>query len=389
MDSANKRLGVGARITEILVREASFAALKEILTGNDFTRTRPYKASSPWQAAEKARAEGPSLTQAFHERASTKTSHTRPIMHDVVAMANTEGGTIYVGVNPDMQVTVHGVERPEEAVRMLKSDLQRSIEPPLDVEFEVLPSHDRGIIVIRVPEGDAPPYVYTPTCQVYVRNERRTDLAHRDDIISLVRKSLGAEVLPRETRRTSTSAESLPTPRPQPEWVEERPAPVPTTPQQERRDRDRWREPAARQEPPQETRRLGELSTAPPERPRSPLLANLPPEKIKGQIRPMVDWGAAAAGEDAELRDAERESPLVMERLEEIEEVVEEVPAIDVTTIEGEGRGRRSRRRSRASEAQPHLVPEAQPESVAGAAPVEETPPAKPSRSRSRRRKPR
>jgi len=58
-DSANKRLGVGARVTEILVKEVSFNALKEILTGNDFTRTRPYRGASPWDFADRARAEGP------------------------------------------------------------------------------------------------------------------------------------------------------------------------------------------------------------------------------------------------------------------------------------------------------------------------------------------
>src|SRR5205823_12003903 len=91
VDSANKRLGVGARITEIMVREPSFAALKEILTGNDFTRTRPYRGPSAWEFVERAREEGPNTVQSFHERAATKTSRTRPILHDIVAFANTKG----------------------------------------------------------------------------------------------------------------------------------------------------------------------------------------------------------------------------------------------------------------------------------------------------------
>src|SRR5690349_14547229 len=109
MDSANKRLGVGARVTEILVKEASFAAFREILVGDDFTRIRPYRAVSAWEFAERARAEGPNMVQSFHERAMTKASRTRPILHDIAAFANTGGGNVYVGVTPDPRVAVHGV----------------------------------------------------------------------------------------------------------------------------------------------------------------------------------------------------------------------------------------------------------------------------------------
>ena len=34
----------------------------------------------------------------------TKTSRTRPILHDIIAFANTNGGTVYVGVNPNVNV---------------------------------------------------------------------------------------------------------------------------------------------------------------------------------------------------------------------------------------------------------------------------------------------
>jgi len=51
----NKRLGVGARITEVLVKDATFASLKELLTSTDFTRTRPFRASAGWSEIEQAR----------------------------------------------------------------------------------------------------------------------------------------------------------------------------------------------------------------------------------------------------------------------------------------------------------------------------------------------
>src|SRR5207247_11026777 len=104
--------------------------------------------ATAWDFAERARAEEPNSIQSFHERAMTKTSRTRPILHDIIAFANTNGGTIYVGVNPNANVAVHGVERPEDDVRLLKGDLQRSIEPSLDVKFDIKQSGGRAVILV-------------------------------------------------------------------------------------------------------------------------------------------------------------------------------------------------------------------------------------------------
>jgi hypothetical protein len=40
-----KRLGVGERVTEFLLPEVSFEALRELFLGDDFTRSRPYRAT--------------------------------------------------------------------------------------------------------------------------------------------------------------------------------------------------------------------------------------------------------------------------------------------------------------------------------------------------------
>ena len=208
-DAANKRLGVGARVTEILVKDASFAALKELLTGDDFGRTRPYRGASVWEFVEKARAEGPGLTQSFHERTATKTSRTRPILHDVAAFANTEGGTIYVGATPDTRLPVHGVEHPEEDMRVIRAEIAQTIEPRIEPEFEIKQSGNRAVIVIRVPAGDDTPYVYTPTGQIYIRTEAGTDIAQRRTITELVLRSAGSAATGGQAPRRENPAECL------------------------------------------------------------------------------------------------------------------------------------------------------------------------------------
>jgi hypothetical protein len=222
-DANNKRLGVGARITEVLVREASFAALKEVLLGDDFTRIRPYRSNPAWERIEAARAKGPNQIVEFHERAMHVHNRTRPIMEDVVAFANGYGGIIYVGVSPDTKVPIQGVERPDEVVRMLREDVRKMVEPQLDVNFDVKPSStsDQAIVVMNVPGGDNRPYLFAPTSQIYIRDGGNSLVATRSEMIKLIVDAAKArgEYTPAATTATTHAPVSTPA------------APVPTVPE--------------------------------------------------------------------------------------------------------------------------------------------------------------
>jgi hypothetical protein len=302
-DSNNKRLGVGARITEILARDASFASLKEVLTSTDFTRTRPHRANWLWDLVEAARTQGPNIAQSFHERALTHTSRTRPILHDVLAFANTTGGTVYVGANPDTRVPLHGLDRTEDDVRLLKQDIQQTIYPAVDVEFDVRENGPRGIIVINVPRGNDQPYIFTPTGQIYVRERANTRLASRDEIVNLVLSSAGVKTPQKPT--TAAAGEPM-----SPTHPTERAVPVPTQPAQAqtRPWREERREPQqpAPQPPAQASspNPKSEMAVRTNPKPVPAHLANLPPEKIKGRIQPMLSPGdIIAASEGAEMEE--------------------------------------------------------------------------------------
>ncbi len=68
------RLGVGERVTEMLLPEVSFEAFRALLESNDFTRTRPYRppAEAPFDHVEAAREQGSNIVQAFHEGLSRR-----------------------------------------------------------------------------------------------------------------------------------------------------------------------------------------------------------------------------------------------------------------------------------------------------------------------------
>jgi hypothetical protein len=186
-------LGVGDRVTEIQLPELTFAALKEVLLGNDFTRTQPYRTAKPSfdyvQAAQEA---GPSIVQSFHESMARKGGHLRAILRDVAAFANTNGGTIYVGTGAKSKGRVTGVDRPKEASRTLLAEIGRTVVPPIDVDIDVVLTRAKNVLRVTVPRGENPPYALDGTT-IYVRQESETSRAMRDEIVQLVVRTHGVQ----------------------------------------------------------------------------------------------------------------------------------------------------------------------------------------------------
>lgn len=179
-----KNLGVGDRVTEMLLPEVSFDALKELLRGDDFARTRPYRyKQEPFDFIRAAREAGPSIVQSFHESYSKRGGKLRAIVADVCAFANTNGGTVYIGVPGDPNKRANGVSNPKECIELIGKALQ-SITPPLDVSIDEHRTGSISVIRISVPRGSDPPYVVDDN-RIYVRDESETTLAVRDEIVQL------------------------------------------------------------------------------------------------------------------------------------------------------------------------------------------------------------
>lgn len=184
-------LGVGDRVTEVLLPEVSFEALREVLLGDDFASTRPYRPSTktPFDHVKAAREEGPSIVQDFHERYSRRGGHLYAILSDVCAFANTNGGTIYVGLSADPKETPVGIHHPGRAIRSIEQEVAKRITPPLEITTGVQTTQGKKVVRVNVPRGDDPPYAIDDN-KIYVRSESETGLAVRDEIVNLVRRAL-------------------------------------------------------------------------------------------------------------------------------------------------------------------------------------------------------
>jgi hypothetical protein len=194
-----KNLGIGDRATQVLLDEVSFEALKAVFEGNDFARFKPHGPSrskdQPMDFVLRAREEGPSIVQDFHESMTVRGGRLYAIIADVSAFANTNGGTLYVGVSKDPNKPPTGVDQPQAAVEKLRSEIGKRISPQLNVDLDVMDSAGKKILRILVPRGERPPYAVDDN-KIYVRDEGDTGLAVRDEIVQLVQRRREGEPSP-------------------------------------------------------------------------------------------------------------------------------------------------------------------------------------------------
>jgi len=194
-----QNLGVGERATELLLPEASFRALKELFLSDDFQRTRPFRRQAePVDFVEEARSEGASLVQSFHEQMTRQGGRLHAVLRDVVAMANGNGGTIYIGVSANPKVEPRGIDNPEEDMAELRAEIERQITPPLEVTMTVLKSRGKDILRVEVPRGIDAPYALEGS-KIYLRRETETNLAMRDELVDLIRRAVLAGQTPAAT----------------------------------------------------------------------------------------------------------------------------------------------------------------------------------------------
>ncbi len=213
-----QNMGVGERATEMLLPEASFKAVKDLFFTDDFQRTRPYRRQAePLDFVEEARKEGASLVQSFHEQMTRQGGRMHAVLRDVVALANGNGGTVYLGVSANAKVEPKGIDNPEEDISELRSEIERQITPPLEVTMTVLKSHGKDIIRVEVPRGIDAPYALEGS-KIYLRREAETNLAMRDELVDLIRRVVLAGQTPAgptPARQVAAAQTATPGPAPQ------------------------------------------------------------------------------------------------------------------------------------------------------------------------------
>jgi predicted HTH transcriptional regulator len=127
------------------------------------------------------------------------------IAKEMIALANTRGGLLLIGV--DDNGTVVGVESEKHEIELISTAGEFYSEPAIDADIEVIEIEGVDVIVVRIPEsqnkphrlvaaetnGSAPPD--TRDTRVYIRQGERSMLASREVVRVLEASSKDAPPL--------------------------------------------------------------------------------------------------------------------------------------------------------------------------------------------------
>jgi PHP family Zn ribbon phosphoesterase len=224
----HNNLGIGGRVTEVLLPEISFDALKALFESNDFARTRPRQARRQAQEAEfdfvsSAREQGSNIVQEFHEGMSPRGGNLYDIIADICAFANTNGGTLFIGLDADPKRAVVGVKNPNQAIKQIEQEISKGISPALRCTVDSQSSSGKSVLRVLVPRGDDPPYAVDDN-KIYIRSEAETGLAVRDEIVRLASGTAkSVEFEPPKPQKESKDGKKTRRGKPQPQAKPQRP----------------------------------------------------------------------------------------------------------------------------------------------------------------------
>jgi ATP-dependent DNA helicase RecG len=100
----------------------------------------------------------------------------------LMALANTDGGQLIVGVAQDRSIA--GVADPDKVTRDVDNISQNNCEPPITVIQEVLIVRNKSVVVINIAKGDQRPY-RTNRGVYYVRTTSGRRQASREELLRL------------------------------------------------------------------------------------------------------------------------------------------------------------------------------------------------------------
>ena len=90
-----------------------------------------------------------------------KTTHPEKIIREIVAFANTDGGTLLIGVADDK--TVPGLKYADEDEYLLVRAINKFCFPPISYAIERIPlPNERDVLLLRIPRSPTRPHYIIP-----------------------------------------------------------------------------------------------------------------------------------------------------------------------------------------------------------------------------------
>lgn len=213
------RPGVGDRATEVQVEELTFESLRAIFLSEDFDKIRPAKEALNVQPdiLQMARAAGEGPTVSFVPSLTKKAESIESILQHVVAMANGEGGYIFVGceAKPSPRKAT-ALKDAGTASEEIGEAITQRIFPIPYVTVDLQPGDkDSEIIRVSVPRSLVAPHALDNKT-ILVRDGAESRAASRDEIMSIARRILEPQILAQAAAQQPQQRDPLPPQREQP-----------------------------------------------------------------------------------------------------------------------------------------------------------------------------
>ncbi len=124
-----------------------------------------------------------------------KRQYTDDIKYAVLAFANTEGGTLYIGINDDG--SVEGVENPDDVMLQVMNMIRDTIRPDITIAVDCSTElmENKHVVVLIIQRGVARPYYLANKgirpAGVYVRQGASSVPASETAILQMIKESSG------------------------------------------------------------------------------------------------------------------------------------------------------------------------------------------------------
>lgn len=121
------------------------------------------------------------IGEGYHLEFKQRVSSPARIAREAIALANTWGGTILIGIEDDGSIL--GVKDSEEELFDLRIAFNDHCDPPIPLAFEIVPvSRKRDVIVVTVAQSDKKPHAFVDlesgqATDVFVRVDEHTIVA--------------------------------------------------------------------------------------------------------------------------------------------------------------------------------------------------------------------
>ncbi|MFZ2486529.1 MAG: RNA-binding domain-containing protein [Anaerolineae bacterium] len=186
-DDPMHRWGIGDRPTEVALSEPTFEALLHLFASNDFDLLRvPFVSDVVrYNRVADARAAGATDHQIL---LPTCFDDSMQLCRHVSALANSGGGTIFVGLDPDPKVPVTGLADAAGNTRAFQAAVSEYIAVPPEWSVDIVTYDGREIAQIDVHDAQRKPCFVRADddVQIYVRRHGQTMLATHGDIVDML-----------------------------------------------------------------------------------------------------------------------------------------------------------------------------------------------------------